>query len=90
MSLPQFTPSDKDYYPGVHTCSRYSSSGNMFSENVLGTHHFLQSERVLKSRVPARTVPAGTRSKHVLGTNRPLSTQVSETKSERCETENMF
>ena len=23
--------------PGVHTCSRYSSSGNMFSEHVLGT-----------------------------------------------------
>ena len=29
---------------------------------------------VLKSLVPARTVPAGTRSNHVLGTNRPLST----------------
>ena len=26
--------------PGVHTCSRYSSSGNMFSEHHF-THHFL-------------------------------------------------
>ena len=27
----------KHICPGVHTCSRYSSSGNMFSEHVLGT-----------------------------------------------------
>ena len=46
----------------------------MFSEHVLGTHHFLKSERVLKRIVPTRTVPAGTWSNHVLGTNRPLST----------------
>ena len=58
-------------YPGVHTCSRYMQFQR---EHVLSTHHLLQSERVLKSRVPARTVPAGTQSNHVLGTNRPLST----------------
>ena len=34
------TKNIQDNIPGVHTCSRYSSSGNMFSEHVLGTHHF--------------------------------------------------
>ena len=50
------------------TCSR-----NMFSVHTISC----SLNRVLKScvpAVPARTVPAGTRSKHVLGTNRPLST----------------
>ena len=47
------------------TCSR-----NMFSVNTISS----SMNDVLKSRVPARTVPAGTRSNHVLRTNRPLST----------------
>ena len=74
LKWPQCIYSLMVYSPGVHTCSRYSSSGNMFSEHVLGTHHFLESERVLAGTVPARTVPAGTWSNHVLGTNHPLST----------------
>ena len=56
--------------PGVHTCSRYSSSGNMFSVHTISS----SMNDVLKRIVPARTVPAGTWSNHVLGTNRPLST----------------
>ena len=47
------------------TCSR-----NMFSVHTISS----SMNDVLKSRVPARTVPAGTRSNHVLGTNRPVST----------------
>ena len=43
----------------------------MFSEHAISCS---LNGPVLKSRVPARTVPAGTRSNNVLGTNRPLST----------------
>ena len=42
-------------------CSRYTDSESCSSERP-----------VLKRIVPARTVPAGTWSNHVLGTNRPL------------------
>ena len=47
------------------TCSR-----NMFSVHTISS----SMNDVLKRIVPARTVPAGTWSNHVLGTNRPLST----------------
>jgi len=47
------------------TCSR-----NMFSVHTI----FCSLNGVLKRIVPARTVPAGTWSNHVLGTIRPLST----------------
>ena len=77
----------QNHYPGVHISFsvRLASSANMFSEHTISCS-LNGFSRVV---VPARTVPAGTRSNRVLGTNRPLS-HASETKSEQCETENMF
>ena len=63
--------------------SPYTGCSHLFSvqfqrehvlENMFSVHTISSSMNdVLKSRVPARTVPAGTHSNHVLGTNRPVS-----------------
>ena len=73
----------KSLFPTSTQVHSYAGRSHLFSvqfqrEHVLGTCSrytpFLVVWTVLKSRVPARTVPAGTRSNHVLRTNRPLST----------------